>query len=145
MATTIWERFPEWAKRLTAVIGAITALVALLTTIFPWDPIRLTVALVIGGVAILAFGHMCDKVTARVDAKLDGIEERMVKRDREQELAICRLELMELMHNAPENKLEIEKTAYRYFHTLQGDTYMTTLYSKGAKKYGWETTFIVKD
>lgn len=141
----IWTKAPEWAKRLTAVIAAITALSALLTTIFSWDPVKTTIALTLGGVAIIIFGSMCDHVTQRVDEKIDGMEKRMIVRDKDQELAICRLELMELMHNAPENKLEIEKVAYKYFHTLHGDTYMTDKYSKGAKKYGWETTFLVKE
>lgn len=142
---TIWDKVPEGARRLTAVIGAITALVALLTSVFPWDPLRLTVALCIGGGAILVFGHMCDKMTLRVDKSLKDMEERMVERDHKQELAICRLELMELMNNTPENKLEIEKVAKRYFKTLRGNSWMSSVFSRWADEHGVDTTFLVKD
>lgn len=142
--STVWERVPEGAKRITAVVGAITALVALLTTVFPWHPVRLTVALLIGGCSILAFGHMCDKLGERVDKKLDGMEKRMLERDKEQELSLKRLELITLMDAHPENKVEIERVARRYFIDLSGDWYATELYSKWATEHNGDIEFVIK-
>lgn len=141
----IWTKAPEWAKRLTAVIAAITALSALLTTIFPWDPIKTTIALTLGGVAIMIFGSMCDHVTQRVDEKIDGMEKRMIARDKEQETSLKRLELMTLIAEHPENKVEIEKVAKYYFIDLKGDWYATELFSKWATEHGVDVGCIITE
>ena len=63
--------------------------------------------------------------------------------DKRTEQQITRLELANLIHNQPHNKAEIEKVARYYFVKLDGDWYMTGLYSTWAKEYDGDVSFII--
>lgn len=63
--------------------------------------------------------------------------------DKRTEQQITRLELANLIHNQPHNKAEIEKVARYYFVKLDGDWYMTGLYSTWAKDYDGDVSFII--
>lgn len=63
--------------------------------------------------------------------------------DKRTEQQITRLELANLIHNQPNNKAEIEKVARYYFVKLDGDWYMTGLYSTWAKDYDGDVSFII--
>lgn len=63
--------------------------------------------------------------------------------DRRTEQQITRLELANLIHNQPHNKAEIEKVARYYFVKLDGDWYMTGLYSTWATENDGNISFIV--
>lgn len=63
--------------------------------------------------------------------------------DKRTDQQITRLELANLIHNQPNNKAEIEKVAKYYFVKLDGDWYMTGLYSTWAKDYNGDVSFII--
>lgn len=63
--------------------------------------------------------------------------------DKRTDQQITRLELANLIHNQPNNKAEIEKVAKYYFVKLDGDWYMTGLYSTWAKDYDGDVSFII--
>lgn len=63
--------------------------------------------------------------------------------DKRTDQQITRLELANLIHNQPNNKAEIEKVARYYFVKLDGDWYMTGLYSTWAKNYDGDVSFII--
>lgn len=63
--------------------------------------------------------------------------------DKRTDQQITRLELANLIHNQPNNKAEIEKVARYYFVKLDGDWYMTGLYSTWAKDYDGDVSFII--
>lgn len=63
--------------------------------------------------------------------------------DKRTDQQITRLELANLIHNQPNNKAEIEKVARYYFVELDGDWYMTGLYSTWAKNYDGDVSFII--
>ena len=63
--------------------------------------------------------------------------------DKRTEQQITRLELANLIHNQPHNKAEIEKVARYYFIKLDGDWYMTGLYSTWATENNGDISFIV--
>ena len=60
-----------------------------------------------------------------------------------QDLAIMRLELMNLIENNPDNTVEIEMLGKKYFNPpYNGDSYMSTIYSQWANARGLDTSFI---
>lgn len=63
--------------------------------------------------------------------------------DRQQNQAITRLELMNLIQNDPTNKAAIEKMARYYFIELDGDLYMTERYSKWCDEYDGDISIII--
>lgn len=94
--------------------------------------------------AFIGAGHWIVKeVTASTNDRIDALEEKIENNDKESKLAILRLELITLMESDPTNVVEIEKVAKSYFGN-GGDWYMTSLYSRYAKEYGADTSFVVK-
>ena len=57
-------------------------------------------------------------------------------------MSTTRNELMTLINATPDNVLEIEKVAKKYFMELHGDWYMSGFYSNWAKKHGGDTSFV---
>ena len=80
---------------------------------------------------------------AHMDERFNEVDKKIVEGQRKDELAITRVELMMLMAHNPENVLEIERLAKKYFTPpLNGDSYMSQLYSEYAKKYKADHTFV---
>lgn len=80
---------------------------------------------------------------AHMDERFNEVDKKIVEGQRKDELAITRVELMMLMTHNPDNVVEIERLAKKYFSPpLNGDTYMSQLYSDYAKKYGADHTFV---
>ena len=83
------------------------------------------------------------EVTAATNSRVDALEQKIDSNQKDNKLAILRLELLTLMESDPTNVVEIEKVAKSYFSN-GGDWYMTGLYSRYAKEYGADTSFVVK-
>ena len=100
------------------------------------------------GVIIGAFvgvgGWIVNQVNAESNEQIQALEARLDEAHKESQLGITRLELQGLINNTPENRTEIEKLARYYFLELDGDTYMTSMYSKWATEYGGNIEFVLK-
>lgn len=100
------------------------------------------------GVIVGAFvgvgGWIVNQVNAESNEQIQALEARLDEAHKESQLGITRLELQGLINNTPENRTEIEKLARYYFLELDGDTYMTSMYSKWATEYGGNIEFVLK-
>lgn len=113
-----------------------------------WDSLnsktqRLVTTITSAGIIIGAFFGCSNYIVAQLD---NHIQDQMsgVKADvSEIKLSSTRNELLLMMQNNPENIVEIERLAKVYFVDMKGDFYMTGLYSKWAKQYGGDTSFVV--
>ncbi len=92
---------------------------------------------------------VCAWVSSRfqqaVSAQLSELQQQIETGDRQTELQITRLELLNLIHNQPNNKVEIEKVARHYFLELGGDWYMTGIYSDWATTHSGDISFVIKE
>lgn len=100
------------------------------------------------GVIIGAFvgvgGWIVNQVNAESNEQIRALEARLDEAHKESQLGITRLELQGLINDTPENRAEIEKLARYYFLELHGDTYMTSMYSNWATKYGGNIEIVLK-
>lgn len=103
----------------------------------------LTATIVIGTALAAAGKWIVKEVNAATNSRVDVLEQKIDDNQKENKLAILRLELITLMESDPTNVVEIEKVAKSYF-SYGGDWYMTSLYSRYAKEYGADTSFVVK-
>ena len=115
---------------LTALIAAgIPAIVTIVSAILQHRSKRLTDAM--------------KENCAHMDERFNEVDKKIAEGQRKDELAITRVELMMLMTHNPDNVLEIERLAKKYFTPpLNGDSYMSQLYSDYAKAYGADHTFV---
>lgn len=117
------ETIPDKLKKLAAVISAL-------------------------GVIFGAFAGAGNWIIAQVNSEsseqITALEAKLDDAHRESQLGITRLELQGLINDTPENRTEIEKLARYYFLELDGDTYMTSMYSKWAAEYDGNIEFVLK-
>ena len=146
------EEASENVKRITAIVAGATAISGLVVAITGWDPAKVTLVTSLAGIILIVFGMMCDRIVNRVDTRIDAVEKKMGDRmdtlqnqNREQDLSLKRLELLNLIRNAPDNKVEIERVAKHYFVTLQGDWYMTKMYSEWASQHDGDISFVISE
>ena len=99
--------------------------------------------LVIGGAVIGVGNWMTQQVSNVVAAQISDFREEVKESDASQNQAITRLELMNLIQNDPENIVAIEKMGRYYFGKLDGDQYMTAMFSKWAKTYGGDPNIVL--
>lgn len=81
--------------------------------------------------------------TTELQQEVQTISTEVKKHEEQSDLQLTRLELMNLIQLDPTNVIEIEKVAKHYFIDLQGDWYLTSVYSKWAKQYGGNMDFVV--
>lgn len=84
------------------------------------------------GAALLGAGQwIVHEVTASTNNRVDILEQKIDDNQQTNELATTRLELMMLLDHDPDNVIEIEKLARKYFNPpLNGNTYMTSVISE---------------
>lgn len=129
-----WDSLDKNVQKWAATLGAIATIVG---------------TLVAGGSCIVsqldnAVAAKIDNQTAAVQQEVQKLTDKVTEQDAQQDLQLTRLELMALMDNNPYNVVEIEKVARHYFHDLEGDWYMSELYSNWAKTYGGNPEIVVK-
>lgn len=83
-----------------------------------------------------AMSWVSEQLSADISSKFASLESEIKTANTKTETQITRLELLNLIHNQPENIAEIEKIAKYYFQDLGGDWYMTGIYSKWCSQYG---------
>ena len=139
-------------KKLSAIIAAVTAISGIFTAVTGFNPAW--AVLITGGSGLVLFlvSAMCDRVIEKVNKRIDSVETDLKKEtdairaeNHQQDLSLKRLELMNLIRNCPENKVEIEKVARHYFTVLKGDWYASQIYSEWASKYGGDISFVIAE
>lgn len=151
MPKLLEEASDGW-KRFAAVAAGVATISALVVSMTGWDAPVVTLIVAVLGILVLAFGYMGDKIVARVDNRIDDVEEKLEaqtteirRQNHEQDLSLKRLELLNLIAHTPENKVEIERVAKHYFVTLKGDWYATKVYSKWAEEHGGDISFVISE
>lgn len=94
---------------------------------------------VITGALITCSSFISSKITESVDKKLDNISEQLENI----ELDSTRTQLLTLMSNYPDNESEILKVAYHYFKDLDGDWYMSELFTEWAEERNIDVSHIM--
>ena len=101
---SLYDRFDKRAQRIAGTISAV---------------------LVIGGAVFGLGAWLNDQVTNAISVHINDLKSSMQESDKQQNQAITRLELMNLMQTDSDNVVAIEKMAKYYFQELDGDLYMT--------------------
>lgn len=84
------------------------------------------------------------EVTASTNDRIDALEAKIDDNQETNELATTRLELMMLIDHDPDNIIEIEKLARKYFNPpLNGNTYMTSVISEWCTEHGIDCGTII--
>lgn len=123
MAKSSW--YDKTDKKLQRIAGTIGAL------------------LVIGGAIAGATGWVTAQVTNAVSSQIVDFRQEVKDSDHRQDQAITRLELMNLIQNDPTNVAGVEKLAKYYFQELNGNQYMTGIYSRWCAQYGSDPSIAV--
>lgn len=97
----------------------------------------------IGGALLGTFSWVQNQFTTAISSQIDDFRQEVKASNESQDLAIMRLELMNLIDNNPENTVEIEMLGKKYFNPpYNGDSYMSVVYSQWANARGLDTSFI---
>ena len=100
-------------------------------------------AIALGSALIGAFGWVQTQFTNAISSQIDDFRQEVKSSNDSQDLAIMRLELMNLIENNPDNVVEIEMLGKKYFNPpYNGDSYMSVVYSQWANARGLDTSFI---
>lgn len=119
---SLYDKTDKKLQRISATIGTIMA---------------------IGGTLVGAFGWVQGQFTNAISSQIDDFRQEVKTSNDSQDLAIMRLELMNLIENNPDNIVEIEMLGKKYFNPpYNGDSYMSVLYSQWANSRGLDTSFI---
>lgn len=97
------------------------------------------------GAALIGAGHWIVKeISASTNNRIDALEAKIDANQDENELSITRLELMNLLQTDPDNIIEIEKLARKYFNPpLNGNSYMTSVISRWCETRGIDCGTII--
>lgn len=117
------KNWPQKAKDLSALISAI---------------------IVIGGALIAGGKWLVSEINASTNARVDTLEEKIDDNYTKDELATTRLELMVLMEHDPDNTIEIEKLAKHYFSDLNGNSYLTSVFSRWCHEHNANCEIVLK-
>lgn len=119
---SLYDKADKKIQRISSTIAAIIAVVTAATGVFSW----------VSGQFTNAISSQIDEFRQEVKASNDA-----------QDLAIMRLELMNLIEDNPDSIVEIEMLGKKYFNPpYNGDSYMSILYSQWANARGLDTSFI---
>lgn len=100
----------------------------------------LTAIGVIGAAAVGVGSWVVCQINNETNMKLDSIAIQLGTLEQDS----ARTQLLTLMSSYPDNESEIMKVAYHYFHDLNGDWYMTELFSEWATARDINVDHIVK-
>ena len=100
--------------------------------------------IVIGGALVAGGKWLLAEINASTNARVDALEEKIDDNYAKDELATTRLELMVLMEQDPENVIEIEKLARHYFNDLNGNSYLTSVFSRWCREHSANCEIVIK-
>ena len=116
-----YDKADRKIQRISRTIGALIVVIGAIASVSTWVSNQ--------------FQNVVATQVAEIKTEIQNLDKRTEKQ-------ITRLELANLIHNQPHNKAEIEKVAKYYFVKLDGDWYMTGLYSNWAKEYDGDVSFM---
>ena len=99
--------------------------------------------LVIIGVLTGAISWISNHFTSAISTQIEEFRQEVKASDHRQDQAITRLELINLIHNDPTNIAGIEKLARYYFSDLNGNQYMSGIYSRWCQEYGGDPSIAI--
>ena len=99
--------------------------------------------LVIIGVLTGAISWISNHFTSAISTQIEEFRQEVKASDQRQDQAITRLELINLIHNDPTNIAGIEKLARYYFSDLNGNQYMSGIYSRWCQEYGGDPSIAI--
>lgn len=119
---SLYDKTDKKLQRISGTIGAIIAIIGALSGVFGWIQSQFTNA---------------------ISSQINDFRQEVKASNDSQDLAIMRLELMNLIQNSPDNTVEIEMMGKKYFNPpYNGDSYMSIIYSQWANERGLDTSFI---
>ena len=118
---TLYDKTDKKLKKISGTIGSILVIVGALTGVFSW---------------------ISGQVTGAISSQIDDFRQEVKASNESQDLAIMRLELMNLIQNDPENIVEIEMLGKKYF-SAGGNSYVSRYFSAWAKEYGGDPSIVV--
>ena len=104
----------------------------------------ISAAIIIGGALIGCGKWLLTEINASTNARVDALEKKIDDNHANEKAATTRLELMVLIDNDPDNIIEIEKLAKYYFNDLNGNSYMTSMFSKWCKEHNANCEIVLK-
>ena len=119
---SLYEKTDKKLQRISGTIGAIVAITGAISGLFGW---------------------IQSQFTAAISSQIDDFRQEVKSSDAAQNQAITRLELTNLIKNDPTNIVAIEKMGRYYFKELDGDQYMTAMFSNWAKEYGGDASIVI--
>lgn len=118
----LYDKTDKKLQRIAGTIGAIAMILGAITGVFSW---------------------VQSAFTSAISGQIEEFRQEVKEANDSQDLAIMRLELMNLIQNNPDNVVEIEMLGKKYFNPpYNGDSYMSTVYSQWANARGLDTSFI---
>lgn len=121
---SLYDKADKKLQRASGTIGAIIAVIGAISGVFGWIQSQFTNA---------------------ISTQINDFRQEVKASNDSQDLAIMRLELMNLIQNNPNNTVEIEMLGKKYFNPpYNGDSYMSVVYSEWAKARGLDTSFITQ-
>lgn len=119
---SLYDKADKKLQRISGTVGAIVVII---------------------GAASGLFGWIQSQFTNAISAQINEFRQEVKASNDSQDLAIMRLELMNLIQNNPDNTVEIEMLGKKYFNPpYNGDSYMSVVYSQWANARGLDTSFI---
>lgn len=118
----LFDRVSERTSKVASLISAALVILGALTGIVSWATSQFTNA---------------------ISSQINEFREEVRDSDKNQDQAITRLELMNLIQTDPTNVAAIEKMARYYFRVLDGDLYMTQKFSDWAREYGGDISIVI--
>lgn len=119
---SLYNKADKKVKRVSSTISAVLVIVGALSGVFGWVSTCFTNA---------------------ISSQIDDFRQEVKSSDAAQNQAITRLELTNLIKNDPTNVVAIEKMGRYYFGELDGDQYMTAMFSNWAKEYGGDPSIVI--
>lgn len=119
---SLYDKTDKRLQRLSGTIGAIVVII---------------------GAASGLFGWIQSQFINAISTQINDFRQEVKSSDAAQNQAITRLELMNLIKNDPTNVVAIEKIGRYYFVELDGDQYMTAMFSNWAKEYGGDASIVI--
>lgn len=119
---TIYDKADKKLQKAASIVGSILVLFGALSGVYGW---------------------ISSQFTNAISSQINEFRQEVKVSDTAQNLAITRLELTNLIKDDPTNVVAIEKMGRYYFGELDGDQYMTAMFSKWAKQYGGDASIVV--
>lgn len=120
--TSLSEKANKKLQKWSGIIGAMITIIGAITGACSW-----------------VSNQFANAVSSQISDFRDEVKASNTKQDQQ----ITRLELMNLIQNDPTNIVGIEKLARYYFQELNGNQYMTGVYSRWCQQYGGDPSVVL--